>query len=349
MDVVLFFAQTAYETPTFFTYQLQRALVQLGACVRLLPFCEEALTSLAVSPPDWSCSFADLTVGGKALGLSVPWHHLSYLLDPCIYSLHQLQGERSHLSCIDQEETALLKEMGYENVLFLPHAASPVETFSQSKEDYPLVFFGSFVDPDEIEQEWKEKWSVGERELLFEAVEEVECSPKISILRSLLERGVSRDRLAAWHVEVDRMVRHRERAWVVKGCPQELLHIWGEGPWEKVAPGATVYPPCSFQEALNVMQRASIVVSASVRMKWSYHERLFYAPLQGALPLGSQNATSFGPTYTKQTLPSLIEHWLLSTELRQQEIEKLSQRVLEHHTWEERGKTLLRYFGEVCP
>ncbi len=326
---------TPYNSTVHFSKAFARALEAHGVECRLFSVAEgqfhHALHALLTDPPDFTCSFSDIVLGGRSLGELTAIPHLSLLLDPAIYFLHQVSG---WVSCVDEGDAEFLQAGGAPRVLFLPHAGdSHLKRAPGSGERlYDTVFFGTCLDIDQIKSEWKDRFDTSTIDLLLAASSCVLSKRSPSILDALLELGVEEEKLPIFHLEVDRYTRGKDRIELLSRCKK--VHVWGEGAWARYLPNATVHPPISFEKTLEIMSRAKVVVSSSPRFKRGWHERIFYGALAGAAVL-SNTDIGFHYEYGEWELPDMSA-W-------REVAEKAQAVTLTHHTWDHRARTLLDF------
>ncbi len=261
MKIALLVADNPYGTTATFAKGLERALISLGVEAKSHYVGEghffHALYDMLDDPPDCTFSFADI----RGLAWNIP--HFTFTLDPVLYVLHQKKG---FLTAVDERDAKFAK------VPFLPHAIEPLEPLEK---DIDTVFFGSCFDIEKIERDWE---SHPEKEFLYEAAYRV-LYTDASIIDCVQELPL--------HLEIDRYVRAVDR---VKLCEQfPKLSVWGEGPWKKYLPNATVYPAVSFEETLKILQRSKRLLNSSPRLKAGLHERILYGWSAGCQVVTAKN------------------------------------------------------------
>lgn len=344
MKIDVLAAANQYGTGVHFAKGLAAALERLEVSTRLFWVDDghffHALHAILGDPPDLTCSFADISLNKKPLGELWQIPHLSWLIDPPIYFLHQLQGSYSYAACVDAEDLAFITRLGFPRGNFLPHGAD-VYHLTPVKVDRPYekVFFGTCVDYEAIAEHWPKEI----RELLLAASAKVLSPAGITVLQALGELGVSPENLPYYHGEVDRFTRGKDRVELIRSL-KDPVHIWGEGPWEKYLPGYPIHPPVSFDQALNIMKQSRVVLNSTPRFKAGAHERIFYALLCGAAVYTGENR------YLTAELPELytylfgewetpsFDHWAEVASAGQE-------RVIASHTWDARAASLLKLFS----
>ncbi|MCH9628105.1 MAG: hypothetical protein S4CHLAM2_17580 [Chlamydiales bacterium] len=323
MKVDFLIGDNRYGSAAHFSKMLAAAFERQGVYTRLHWIAEgrfsDALHTIQSDPPDLTCSFSDIK---PPLGLF--WPHLSLLVDPAIYFLHQLQGEQAWVSCVDEGDVEFLRSLDCERAFYLPHGVeSTLKTSPAKKRPYDVVFFGSCIEPEAPD------------EIVLAASQRVLSSENLSILQSLVELEIADEKLPGYHMQVDLYTRFLDRVSLLKSLKSHRVHIWGEGAWEKYVPHATVHPAIPFEKTFEVMQAAKIVVNSSPRFKRGLHERILYGAMCGAAVL---SASEIGYTYCYGEWENqTFKDW-------EQKADQLQSHVLAHHTWDHRAKTLLTHF-----
>lgn len=236
MKIDLLAAGNQYGTGIHFVKGFAGALERLGVLTRLFWVDDghffHAFQAILNDPPDLTCSFADISLNKMPLGALWQIPHLSWLVDPPIYFLHQLQGTKSYVACVDAEDLAFVSQLGFPRGLFLPHGGDSSHlTPIQGERPYRKVFFGSCVDYEAI----AESWPCAVKPLLLEASAKVLSPAGISIVGALQELGVTSENLPYFHGEVDRFTRGKDRVELIRSSG-ETVHIWGDLTLGKIPP-----------------------------------------------------------------------------------------------------------------
>lgn len=333
MKIDFLIANNLYDTTTTFAHGLIKALEKEGSEVRVLKISEDTFIDVAKQickrAPNFTLSFSDITDGqGESLGNCIEIPHFTYMLDPAIYFLPHLQGKYSHVCCVDQGDVEFVKQVGFQNVSFLPHAVDASTVHYSEVPEYEVVFFGSCIDYKHLKL----------TDLMMEAANRVLTS-QISILEALVELKVADEQLVASFHMVDHYVRGKEREQLVAAFANIL--IWGDGPWESYAPHATVNAPIPFDEVLEVMRLSKVVLNCSSRFKRGYHERIFNSLLVGTRVITAENPLLKDFPGVLSYTPGKWEQAIDLLDVRV-DIEAGRQKVLDEHTWENRAKQILK-------
>ncbi len=276
--------------------------------------------------------------------------HLSMLVDPAIYYLHQLQGKYSVVSCVDREDVAYVHGLGFERAFFLPHGVDG-DLSGCPQKLYEVVMVGTCYDYEQI----RSAWSPEMRSLLDGVAQRVLMEKETSILRGLIEAGVEKE-LGYYHHELDLYLGTKDRVELVKALKGFDVHIWGEGPWQKYCPEAICHPSLSFVEALEVMKRAKIVLNSSLRFKHGSHERIFHGIMCGALVMTGESSYVAEHFCDEESLLTYsYGKWdearekLAAVSNREEIVAKGRAIVEREHTWEARAKSLLHQLPTHLP
>lgn len=325
MKIDFLVADNLYASTLHFAKAFAAALERKGVQTRLHWIGEghffHALEVLYQDPPDLTCSFSDIHFFGTPIGDLWQIPHLSLLIDPAIYSLHQLKGDYSWVSCVDEGDVEWIRSLDFDKVFYLPHGGDrALLTHPSQDRPYDVVFFGScweYETDDQIE---------------LEAASKVLSPRNLSIVEALLEIGVKEEDLARHHFAVDLYTRFHDRVNLLRSLKNHQIHIWGKGPWKKYVPDACVHPPISFEETLGIMKEAKVVVNSSPRFKRGLHERIVYGSLCGAAVLSGQGG---GYTYHYGEWEEIpFDDWKKVAFMQQE-------KVLHAHTWDHRAQSLL--------
>lgn len=318
-----------YGSTVHFAKGFAKALERAGVQTRLHWVADghffHALEAINRDRPDFTCSFSDIHLSGKPIGDFWQIPHLSILIDPAIYFLHQLKGEYAWVSCVDAGDAEWVRSLSFERVFYLPHGADREILAPVDKErPYDVVFFGSCTE------------HVSEDEKVLHAASQVLSPENLSILEAIGGLDLPDELLARYHYEVDLYTRFHDRVNLLNALKNHQVHIWGSGPWKKYVPQATVHAPIPFGETLEIMKQAKVVANSSPRFKRGLHERILYGALCGAAILSAHEG---GFTYQYGV-------WEDQTFSDWKDVAAQNQeRVLAEHTWDERAQSLLQYLS----
>ncbi|MCC5832659.1 MAG: glycosyltransferase family 1 protein [Chlamydiales bacterium] len=325
MKIDFLVGENAYGTTFHFAKAFSEALQRQGANTRLHWIGDgsffHAFHEITREPPDLTCSFSDVHLSGRPLGNLWQIPHLSLLIDPAIYFLHQLRGEYSWVSCADEGDVDFVRRLNFERVLYLPHGGDRSLLTPPGKErPFEVVFFGSCVEQTPND------------ERVVAASERVLSPEGVTILDALIDLGVSDELLPRYHAEVDLYTRFLDRISLLGALKSHEVHIWGSGPWKKYLPNAIVHAPIPFERTLEIMKQAKVVVNSSPRFKRGLHERILYAPLCGAAVLSAHEG-GYRYRYGEWEDQAFDDWEEIALDLQAE--------ILAEHTWDHRAQTLL--------
>ncbi|MCB1181680.1 MAG: glycosyltransferase family 1 protein [Chlamydiia bacterium] len=346
-----------YQTTFFFAEDFSKALRKQGFVVDLVQ-CNEGkeqkiLAEVLRYKPDLTCSFSDITIDGVSIGEVWKNPHFTFLLDPALYFLHQAKPPYCFMTTVDKEDERFLQSVGCQNVWHLPHAV-PKDLFYDSilqERPYDLVFFGTAINCDTIEANWRKNFLKRERDLLFEISHRVLTEENSSILQCLIEKEWSPETPDFYqlYAELDQYIRGKDRLELLRHLKKFSLHIWGDG-WDQLVPWAICHPPIPFNKTIDIMKRAKIVLNSHPRLKHGSHERIFYGLACGACVLTPKNTfvqTHFDirrdlMTYSYGQFDQLekkIKVILNFSKTRETMVLSGREKAMHKHTWETRADT----------
>ena len=177
----------------------------------------------------------------------------------------------------------------------------PAEPRPISRRTYRLSFAGSYVDPDQVRNQWQGFDSHLARFLDDAAERALYDSERTlpDIFRELLsEKGLDENpvyvrKLTEVMLPVDRFVRARRRLMVLEALKDFPLHVFGNG-WDNCPlydhNQWVFHPPVSYKEMQEIMGDSQMVLSVLPYFQFGGHERIFSAMLAGAVLLTDTNA-----------------------------------------------------------
>src|SRR5262249_27595060 len=113
-------------------------------------------------PPNCTLSFNGLFPDqqGRLLFDRIQIPHVSYLIDSLgSYFLHLTHSPYSILACIDRSTIDFFKGLGFERLLFSPHAVeSSLHEDASAPRKYEATMLASCIDYEEIRRSWNNKY-----------------------------------------------------------------------------------------------------------------------------------------------------------------------------------------------
>lgn len=293
----------------------------------------------------------------------------SFIVDSPLYHLNRLQScsENVIVSFIDKNHVAYaereLKHLS--NITFMPHGGSrPKKINSYRDRKKQIVFFGSYTDIKKLYaelQEEREPWNyLMERAVRRSYDEETDF---INIIEEELHvkeqkfTGYQRKLALLRFKYIYQLVRNLKRVHLLEfmGAAGIPVEVYGNG-WEdyenKYPEWIHIHKAVEFEQTLEIMSDAKIVLNHMPLYVNGSHERVFTAMLCGAVSFSEENI------YFRQEFEENREIVFF----KYQEIEKVSEKIaflLEHemlaehiadrgrkkaeklHTWEIRAKAML--------
>lgn len=361
-----------------FTTSLYRALVKLGAAPRLLESSyedKEALRKVIMeNPPAMTLSFNGLLPDEEERFFSdemrIP--HLAYVVDPPTLFFPLVHSPYTLIASIDHYFASLFQAAGGKRVLFMPHAVeTDLLTKPERARKYGVVMLASFLDPLQIEKEWKKQFPEAVVKLMHEAVEATlsdASTSYIQIFLALLDKNTQIDRshINTFEilVELERLVTNQSRLLLLKALDFPIT-LFGRGADElnwprllkKKKPEVEALGPISYTEALEVMRESKVVLNSCPAIKKGGHERIFSALYAGALVITDENVFMQDqfregiPFYTyleASRVNNLVREALQNEGERCMMVRKAQAVVEKNHTWDRRAETIIRFILPEC-
>lgn len=337
----------------------------------------EIVAKLAKNRPDCTAGFNVIMPKHSAIEpLGIP--HLSLIVDCATYYPELLKTEHVVATFVEEDSCGFLKILGFPNVLFLPHAIDrellapkAQEEVKATKRDLDVVMCGSYYSSDEILTAWKELLSPSAVKQLMDMAEEVMASTHRTHLQAFVElveqQGAFEKELLKKKIEyfdlmnsLELYIRSVDRVRHLQAIDGYDIHIFGakayEEGWKRELKGKKrlfFHPEVPHDELPKIFRRARVVLNSLPTIKRGFHERLLLALSQGASVLGNGNVyiesqfpeskallNILPPNYAKAN--SLLADAFKDEEARLADVLFTHATIGEHHTWDQRAKTLLK-------
>lgn len=364
-----------YGALSYFTKELNEALKRCGVSTRILvaerknpkPFLE----ALLGQPPQCTLSFNGLLPDKSGVFfcdlIKIP--HVALLIESPIQFLSLTHSKRNIIGCPDSYFEDFLRGINFPNVISFPHA---VGRDLQPKKDRQLKleisFFGTCIDYQEIQAEWKNRYPKELCALMHQTVESSLDEPDRSLAElfvGLINQQEGRsDAIDIDKVEIlevlstlEHVISGKERAELISAIDGHKIAVFGGGPWENVLKGkknVTFQGPIPFEAALEAMECSKIVLDSSPLLKKGIHERILAAFAAGSLPLTGRT------TFKENTLPEALffdygfeginqtlDEYLKDDEKRNSLSQKGREVVMKNHTFDSRAKHLLSQLSSL--
>jgi spore maturation protein CgeB len=339
------------------------------------------LYDLYINKPDLTCSFNSLkpVKPGDTQYLcdylQVP--HWSILVDPALYYLDQTQSPWICMSYVDRNDGTGLADYGFHRSFFWPHAVERDLILQKTEEErpYDITFSGTCYDYLGLQQYWQTELSQQAGVILEDAARGVLAPGYTSLMQGLTEAyrsfGAHAVNVDLEHLFflLDYYTRGVDRIQLVQNLAhQHTVHVFGAPFGDHVAsirgweeylkdfPNAHVHSPVDFTMAMTLMRRSKIYLNSMPFFKDGSHERILAALACGALPVTSDSRwvrENFVDgediiIYTADERDSIGERiapLLADEERRRVMVARGRQKVLQHHTWDQRASAAL----EIMP
>ncbi len=374
--IVLYKGQSQYDVLRVFTDQLAEAfrrLQQKTVVVDLIAAdAEEQLKKAFSQPCDFVFSFngigIDIKLGEKslydALGtvfvyalVDDPLHHIPRLETPCNNVL---------VTCVDRYHIYIMPYLNqYRTFGFLPHGGCVLKDDNTEKErDVDILFSGSFRDPEEYYQTWKD-YPIVMRKILEDTIENALGKENQWLTTSVQEVIAARNLYLDPYLSkkllmilplADRYIRMKRR----KECLEVLakagfkIKVFGNG-WDKASfvKNFEVHPAINFNDLLKIIARSKIVLNIVPSFIEGSHERVFTAMLNRAVAVTDCNtyyekefvADKNIVTYSwgkLNELPDKIYDLLKNEEKRKRIAEEGYKEAIKNHTWTVRALSIIQ-------
>jgi len=374
--IVLYKGQSQYDVLRVFTDQLAEAFRRLQQETIVVDLtatdAEEQLKKAFTQPCDFVFSFngigIDLKLGEKslydALGtvfffslVDDPLHHIPRLEVPCNNVL---------VSCVDRYHTNIAPYLNKHRTFgFLPHGGCVLKDENiEVKRDFDILFSGSFREPEEYYQIWKDYPIVlkkiledtienalsRENQPLATSVQEVVAARNLYLDPHLSKKLLKILPLADWYI---RMQRRKDCLKVLAKAGLKIK-VFGNG-WDKAsfAKNFELSPAINFSDLLKMVAKSKIVLNIVPSFVEGSHERVFTAMLNGAVAVTDCNTyyeKEFAEnknivTYSWGKLSELPDkiYDLLENEEKQERIaEEGYKEATKNHTWTARALSIIQ-------
>lgn len=365
-----------YESKRHFTQKLAEAMERKGFIVKVIDTKGQIfnVNDIVRFQADISCSFNSSFPNPNQQYfwdlIEIP--HVSFLVDPAIYSIKLTNSKYSVLSCVDRFDCQSIKNYNFENVFFWPHAIERELKAEENQErPYDVVFLGSCHDYENLRLHWQEVYSPLVSRILDYAIEIALSDQNIPLMQALVtawgESGISPEGVdfARLFYYLDQYTRGVDRVELIRSIKDAQVHVFGdlmiEEPvykrsWSyylKDQSNVTIHPAVPYQESLQILKQSKVSLNSMPFFKDGTHERVFGSLACGALPVTSYS------TYLHENFPENKEmlyykpsHWsevndqimsfLTDEKKRKAVVMNGRKNVMAHHTWDNRVDQLLQ-------
>lgn len=185
--IVLYKGQSQYDVLRVFTDQLAEAfrlLQQETVVVDLIAAdAEEQLKKAFAQPCDFVFSFngigIDFKLGEKSLYDALGTVFVFSLVDDPLHHIPRLEAPCNNLlvTCVDRYHTNIVPHLNqYRTFGFLPHGGCVLkEDHKEAKRENDIIFSGSYGEPEEYRQTWKD-YPIVLKKILEDTIEHALCT-----------------------------------------------------------------------------------------------------------------------------------------------------------------------------
>lgn len=361
-----------------FTKKFYEALMRAGVNCRLMeaerknprPF----LLQLFNDPPDCTLSFNGLLPDdeGRFFCDMIKIPHVACLVDSPNHFFPLIRSPYNIITCVDRFSCDFFKGMKYDNVLFMPHAVEKNIVYHPDEDrPYDVLFLGSYIDFEQIAAEWKKKYPESLCKAMQEAAEITlsdQTTPYVQALVQSLQKLSDKDadpRLQNLDFvelldELEMYIRGIERVRLIKAIKHARIDVFGTGHsktvWDRhLGKGhhLVVHEAVPFDQAMELMKHAKIVLNSCAWIKDGAHERTFAGLACGAAVLTGENpfmrssftdgeSILFYRGDAMNEIDNTISSILKDEPKRRAIAKKGRDIVMQSHTWDNRASLLLK-------
>jgi len=362
-----------------FTKCLHDALKRSGVNCRLLeaqkdnpgPF----LTQIFNDPPDCTLSFNGVLpdAEGRFLCDLLKIPHVACVVDSPNHFFPLIKSPYNIITCVDRFACEFFKGMNFENVLFMPHAVEKdLEPHSDAQRTFDVLLLSSCIDYESIGELWKKKYPPSIRKALHKAAELTLADTDTSYVQAFvialdsLRPKIKTTEIAQFDFveglnELEFYIRGLDRIRLIQSIKDARVDIFGadnsKAVWEKYLGkkqrNIRIHEEVSFEQALELMKHAKILLNSCLWIKNGAHERIFTGLASGALVLTNDNSYMrenftddknilFYKPFEMDKINDKINGILQNESKRQKIAKKGRDVVMKHHTWDHRAAQLLK-------
>lgn len=360
-----------YNSVAIFVRGLKDAFERVGLQTRILRMGEgeydHALTDLLKAPPDLLFSFNYIAFQGEKedsfLGDALKIPQFTYWLDAAIYAMPLFRSPYNRVSLCDMSDYVGFKGIG-KNVCFLPHAVEKESLQENGNRPLDIIMTASYLDFEERRQSWKRRYPKELQKVMDIACESILQGLYPSCMMAIHEALVScnyfiSNNLEEIYYEIEYYCKGKDRFDLLMTLHEFEIHLFGQsskgGSWSEKLKGIShvrVYDALSYEESLQLLKKAKVVLNSSPQFRQGSHERVFNALKAGCIALTNENPYlqgEFGqdsgilyyhPSKKKELVDKLKE--VLEGESKQ--VQKGRELLFEKHTWDNRAKEIMSFY-----
>lgn len=383
--IVMLKGQSQYDVLRYFVDDLASAFDKLNYDVQIIDLVEENWTEKLVNVLQTKKISFFLGMNGVGIEISSdgrPLYDLvgapffAFLVDHPMYHLPRLKDTTSNeviISCMDVEHISYIDNMTPEFSrkfmrVFVPHGAAINHgDLDDIEVDRPIdiLFAGSFTEPDEIRNSWKQSFPYMGRIVddIIELSLHDQEKPFHNVVEQVLnEKGISfadSQLMVFWKLmtDVDLYIRNKIRMDIISQLNSlpARVEVYGNG-WGKLKLHTNkfvrFYQPLSFTEVQGKMKQSKMTLNVIPSIHNGAHERIFTSMLMGSAVLSTSNqylrknfehGSNIILFESKQDLSNIAVAYLEDKEKLQEVAQKGKEAALLKHTWQNRACDILGF------
>lgn len=359
-----------------FTEQLSAALERQGIKTKIIKAerndPKAFLEAILKDPPDCTLSFNGLLPdeSDRFLCDLIQIPHVAYLVDSPIYFAPIIKSKLNIVASVDADFCQAFKNSNFDQVIFLPHATSrDLHADKAQKREYDVLMLNSMIDPEETKLEWHGKYSKELIAVLEEATEltlnDNEIPYTHAFLKVYSEHQKAGKKLnpkeffyAELFNDLEFYLEGKALTEMIRSIEADL-HIFGSDSqkWKKYLKkgqsNVKLHEEVRFEEALDLMKKAKILLNCAPKMKRAGHERIFSGLACESAVVALDNPFLRGNFKDKEDillfqygkwddLNKTIGEYLQDESKRSTLAKKGRDKVIQEHTWDQRAQRLLQ-------
>ncbi len=360
-----------YNVMHHFTKKLYEAWLRKGYEARYFIDADQALEEAIKDPPDLMIGFNGIPHKEQKYYCNIIKRpYLTILVDPFFHFFDLLTNPYVVVGCDDFSGYSTLKNLGFQNTLFIPHAVeSDLISDPDRKRIYDVTMLATFIDYESLRRKWKSKYPDMICNLMDQIIEMTFVDPFLSFvdialnkIQKIYEESVE---LKSMNIDtfailkdIELYIKGKERVEMLKAIQKAEVHVFGSSldslNWKtyfEKQPNIIVHEAVSYEQNLEILKQSKIVLSSNIKNKFGAHERIFASLASGALILTNENAylkkyfshdidIAFFQSTRLNEIDPMIQSYLSDEGRRQEIVENGREIVMNFHTWDARIRTL---------
>lgn len=376
MNILLVKGITQYEVLNFFIDELAKEFEKLGHNVYNCTLTDASQLQLEIIQR----ANIELVVNMNAMYTGI-WNKLlrnqdcliwNFFVDHPMYLISRINQlwDNQISSFVDYEHIEYVKKYfpHMRNLIYMPHAGlKSLRNIEYSDRKFDVVFMGSYTEIQSFSKEFS-KYSDDMQNVFYKVSEQMSLGQGTLdelFLNEMIKRGVIIEKdevpnITEELIFLDKFVRNFNRVAMIEEVAKNNIHIdiYGNG-WEKYdnqyPEYIRIHKAISFDETINIMSNAKIVLNNMPLFRNGSHERVFTSMLCGALCISEKNVyldQQFESnedivffTYDRLSeLPEKILYYLANQNNANRIARNAFNKVNSKHTWFQRANQILEAY-----